>query len=202
MSFNVLFDFGNVLYTFDYGRFFRALAPRAGLSAEGLRVLLFEGNPSASYRFETGAIQPEEFFQWYRREGRIDLPEEEIEKLFIDIFTPHEPGLAVARECGERTRIGLVSNTNKTHADHFMRHSPEYETFSAVVFSCETGAMKPDHSLFRSAIEQLDCRPEDCIFIDDLEENIAGARDFGMVGIHYTPGTDMRAVVAPYLGSG
>lgn len=192
---NVLFDFGNVLYDFDYGRFFRAVAPHSAISETRLRSLLFEGEYSAAYRFETGATDPDDFLHWIREEAGIDLPLETIRHQFINIFSPHEPGIAVARECAEQTRIGLISNTNRLHFDGYMRHVPLFNAFSTVVLSFEVGSMKPDEELFRRAIEQLNCPPDDCVFIDDLAENVAGAEKFGMLGIHYLPGTDLRSEV-------
>jgi glucose-1-phosphatase len=190
---NVLFDFGNVLYDFDYGRFFRAVAPYSRASADQLRALLFEGDPTMAYRFETGAVEPDDFIRWYKETGGIDLPDETVKRSFVDIFTPHEPGLAVARECAATTRIGLISNTNKLHFDSYMGRLPLLETFSTIVLSYEVGEMKPHRALFQRAVDELECRPEDCVFVDDLEENVAGARDFGMAGIHYLPDVDLRA---------
>ena len=192
---NVLFDFGNVLYTFDYGVFFRAMAPQSRKSEEELRQLLFDGSPSAACRFETGRIDPGEFINWYKAEAGIDLPETVIRQSFLEIFSPHEPGLLVARECAAVTRIGLVSNTNRIHFEEYMRHVPDFDLFSVVVLSYSLGAMKPDERLFQCAVNELNCEPEDCIFIDDLAENVSGAESFGMTGIHYLPGTDLRREV-------
>ena len=56
----VVFDLGNVLLDFDYGRAARALAPRAEKSAAEIRALI-DHSPLLS-RYETGRLSPGEFY--------------------------------------------------------------------------------------------------------------------------------------------
>jgi putative hydrolase of the HAD superfamily len=53
-----------------------------------------------------------------------------------------------------------------------------------VIDSCEVGVRKPDPQIFRIALEQLHgVRPEQAVFLDDFEANVASARQVGMHGI-------------------
>jgi putative hydrolase of the HAD superfamily len=55
--------------------------------------------------------------------------------------------------------------------------------FDAYLVSAYIGLRKPDPAFFRCALEVSQRRPDQCIFIDDREENLAGAREVGIQGI-------------------
>ena len=54
-----------------------------------------------------------------------------------------------------------------------------------VVISAEVGMRKPEERIFRHAAELLGLAPEECVFIDDIEANIAAAEAIGLVGVHH-----------------
>ena len=58
--------------------------------------------------------------------------------------------------------------------------------FDQLTWSCELGAVKPDPAIYRHAIRELAVKPEEALFIDNLERNIAGARAVGLHGLHFT----------------
>ncbi|MFI6791786.1 HAD family hydrolase [Nonomuraea sp. NPDC050383] len=59
------------------------------------------------------------------------------------------------------------------------------EIFDAVVISGEVGMRKPEPRIFRHALDLLALPGESCVFIDDIEANIAAARALGIHGIHH-----------------
>jgi len=58
--------------------------------------------------------------------------------------------------------------------------------------SCETGHRKPDHEAFAHAVEFLDARPEQCLFVDDRPVNLDAARAFGMDTVRFVGAEDLR----------
>ncbi|WP_374201578.1 HAD family hydrolase [Actinocorallia sp. API 0066] len=71
--------------------------------------------------------------------------------------------------------------------------------FDTVVISGEVGMRKPGREIFRHTVEVLDLRPEDCVFIDDIAENIRTATDLGMTGVLHTTPEDTRAQLSDLL---
>jgi putative hydrolase of the HAD superfamily len=59
------------------------------------------------------------------------------------------------------------------------------DMFDAVVISAEVGMRKPEERIFRLAARLLGLRPEECVFIDDIEANVLAARAIGLTGIHH-----------------
>jgi putative hydrolase of the HAD superfamily len=60
------------------------------------------------------------------------------------------------------------------------------------VISGEVGLHKPQPEIFLLAAERLGVDPAECVFVDDLRENVAGAEEVGMTAIlHRDPGATL-----------
>lgn len=67
--------------------------------------------------------------------------------------------------------------------------------FRDVVISAEEGVLKPDPAIYATLCERNGLDPSVCIFIDDSEVNVQGARAFGMDAIHFTGPDALRAAL-------
>jgi HAD superfamily hydrolase (TIGR01509 family) len=52
--------------------------------------------------------------------------------------------------------------------------------------------MKPDPEIYSMALEKANTPAGNCVFLDDLSENIEGAERMGMNAILYGPQTDLE----------
>src|SRR5437763_16679363 len=59
------------------------------------------------------------------------------------------------------------------------------ELFDAVVISGEVGLRKPEPEIYRRTAAALGVEPSQCVFVDDLPGNVAGAVAVGMVGVRH-----------------
>ena len=55
--------------------------------------------------------------------------------------------------------------------------------FDHIYASCDMKAYKPDASFFTTILEAEGIRPEDAVFVDDSQKNVAGANSLGIHGI-------------------
>ena len=74
------------------------------------------------------------------------------------------------------------------------------ELFDAVVISAEVGMRKPEERIFRLAAEVLGLEPAECVFIDDIQDNVAAARAVGLVGVHHRGTRQTKEQLAGLLG--
>jgi epoxide hydrolase-like predicted phosphatase len=58
--------------------------------------------------------------------------------------------------------------------------------FDTVVISGEVGMRKPEPEIFLHAAATLGLEPKECVFIDDVQANVAAAVACGMAGVHHT----------------
>jgi putative hydrolase of the HAD superfamily len=72
--------------------------------------------------------------------------------------------------------------------------------FDVVVISGEVGMRKPEEAIFRHAARALGLEPRECVFIDDVEANVAAAAACGMTSLLHTEATATAAVLKDLLG--
>lgn len=133
-----------------------------------------------------------------RRDGGPVPAEGLIERMFAHL--EHEPRMSAlirrARETGIRTALLSNSWGNTYPRDAWSG------MFDEIVISGEVGLRKPEPEIFHLAADRLGLRPEECVFIDDLELNIHGARALGMTVIHHSSYADTRRRLESYFGIG
>lgn len=63
------------------------------------------------------------------------------------------------------------------------------DTCDVIVYSHEEGCRKPDPEIYRITSQRLDTIPEAAVFLDDLQENVDGARTVGINAICFHDNT-------------
>jgi putative hydrolase of the HAD superfamily len=86
---------------------------------------------------------------------------------------------------GKVQKIVLLSNINIDAKTYVKEELELFEMFDAVYCSCDLKLMKPHRDIYEYVIESLRVLPEHCVFIDDIQENIIGAKEAGLHGIMY-----------------
>src|SRR6267143_1051122 len=137
----VVFDLGKVLVDFDYSIASRQMA--------AVEVQHFIDHSPLLRRYETGAINREQFYQEVCRVTGYAGDLDAFSRSFADIFTPIEPMIALhARLREQRLPTFIFSNTNDLAVAHIRQNFPFFGHFNAYVLSYEHGAMKPDAKLY------------------------------------------------------
>lgn len=75
--------------------------------------------------------------------------------------------------------VYVLSNAcNKFH-EYFPRNY-DVEFFDGIMVSSDVHMIKPDVRIYELLLDEYNLRAEECLFIDDREENVEGARKAGM----------------------
>jgi HAD superfamily hydrolase (TIGR01509 family) len=72
--------------------------------------------------------------------------------------------------------------------------------FDAVVISGEVGMRKPEPRIFRHAAQLVGLPPAECVFIDDIEANVAAAGEAGFTGLLHTEAGATASRLGELLG--
>ena len=104
------------------------------------------------------------------------------------------------RAAGYRT--GLLTNTAREWQATWRQLVPLDELFDVVLDSSVVGLRKPDPAIYRLACQQLGVVPAECLFVDDLECNVAAARGLGMEALLCADSTATAAEVLRRLVDG
>ncbi|MFF1544782.1 HAD-IA family hydrolase [Streptomyces sp. NPDC058291] len=79
--------------------------------------------------------------------------------------------------------VGMISNLPPDWREYFADFRSWDDLFDEVLLSCDVGARKPDAAMFRLAETRSGLPPESNVLVDDLDDNVAGARRAGWVGV-------------------
>lgn len=188
----IFFDLGGTIVPFDFKRGYEALAPYSPYSLD--EILCRVRASDLFHRFEKGEIEPRPFVAEFCRLFDCQLDFERFGELWGTIFLPHTlVDDSLLSGLGARYRLYSLSNTNAIHFPLVVRDYPILRHLAGHVLSFEVRAMKPAPEIYRAALAKAECRPEECLFIDDLAENIEGAKKEGIDGIVFENATQLTA---------
>lgn len=98
--------------------------------------------------------------------------------------------------------MALLTNSGpNTRATLVARHKLE-RWFPVIVISAEEGISKPDPLIYRRTCERLERRPDECLFVDDRQANVAGAEAAGLGAIRFASSGETIPTVLERLGLG
>jgi len=188
----IFFDLGNVLVHVDKQAAIRKLSEITGRNTSEINDLISSEKEEA---FERGEMTSLEYLAYFRE--KFQLPEsltlEELTRWWIVPFTPNEPVLNMLPKLRRQTKIFLLSNTNAIHIGALENAYRILPRLDGAILSYEVGFLKPDRKIYEIALERAGVRANKSIFIDDLEENVEGAKSVGMRAHQYISTVDLTA---------
>jgi putative hydrolase of the HAD superfamily len=186
-------DFGGVLTT-PLVESFAALQGDSGvdLPAVGMAMarVAEEAGTNPLYELETGRMTEHDFLARLGRAVSEDLGREvELhgfgERYFANLH-PNEELIGYFRSLRERgLRLALLTNNVREWEPLWRPKLPVDELFEDVVDSAFVGMRKPDPEIYELSLQRLGLPASACLFLDDIDVNVAAARDLGMTAIHF-----------------
>jgi putative hydrolase of the HAD superfamily len=196
----LILDFGGVVTTDFYGAL-DAFSERAGLDA-GAFVRALREVPEgrvALAAVESGKMPQREFEQVMGRLLGLDD-----DGLLGKALTDLRPRPAIinlthrARSGG--IKVAALSNSWGTgDYDPYAGWNLD-ELFDAVLISDQVGLRKPDPKIFRLTASKIGLPPGECLFVDDTEHNLPGARSLGMGTLFFTGADGEVAEIEKLIG--
>jgi epoxide hydrolase-like predicted phosphatase len=181
----LVFDFGNVVCTFDNTIFLRRLTACTEKSISELEELIYRSS-DISTRFETGDVTSEEFFSEIVSRCGLRISHADFIRAFTDIFTPILTTIQLIKNAKSHYKLALLSNTNELDFEHAIKQTEVFGLFDVVTVSFEVHALKPAEKIYRDVLAKLDLQAFECLYVDDIRENVDAARRLGFHAVHYT----------------
>jgi putative hydrolase of the HAD superfamily len=206
----VISDFGGVLTTPLLGSF-AAFQDETGIPTESLgtamqRIGEREGEHPL-FELERGRISEAEFLATLRRELATELGHEpelhRCSEIYFDALDPNEPMIELMRDLRSRGyRMALLTNNVREWEPMWRRMLPVDEIFEVIVDSAFVGMRKPEPAIYELVLERLGggLGAAACLFVDDVEDNVATAAQLGMTAIHYRTSEQAIGEIEAALG--
>ncbi|MBU1065317.1 HAD family phosphatase [bacterium] len=180
----IFFDLGNVLVTVNKEFAIRELAKLPGISLPLVRQI---ADSQLEMDFEQGLLSIDEYMEKLYRDYGIS--EQITVESLIDIWQkPFELMPEVCRllpVLKTQVKLVLLSNTNDLHIRAVRKKTAILDKFDDLVLSYQVKVRKPDEAIYNKALSVAKSCPEECLFIDDLIENVMAARQVGIRSHQY-----------------
>ena len=182
----VFFDIGGVLLHIHPDKMISHISDITGLSYEKVRLSFPEKGHDI---YEKGQMTNQEWFHTFKSAlpGNADLKENEFWEAWAMILGKESKVIDILLELKKYYKVWLLSNTNPKHIQDELENKYIFpQLVDGAIYSYDVGLRKPHESIYIKACELAKVDPVESVFIDDLIENIDGAKKAGIKGIHYT----------------
>ncbi|OKO72741.1 HAD family phosphatase [Bradyrhizobium sp. AS23.2] len=194
----VLFDMDNVLCDYDRGRRVACLAELAGSTSEFVYKAIWESG--FEFLGDSGALGAQAYLRGFGERIGYSLSLDEWVEARRCSMKADLAMLEVAGHLRGSVDIAVLTNNTTLVSDHIDTLLPELRPLfgSRIYTSAQFKATKPDPICYRLCVSELKAKPETVLFVDDLEANVAGAREAGLRAHHHTSVETFKQALSGY----
>lgn len=184
---NIIFDYGNVIFTIDFKKTQNAFYALGVENVESFYA--HKGHHSIFDQFEKGAITASEFREGIRKiTNKPNLTDQQIDDTWNSLLI----GVPVGNhdlllKLKQKYRTFLLSNINEIHLDYINKYlKNEFDLngndgfFEKIYYSHLVGKRKPNQDIFKQVLEENQLHPSETLFIDDSPQHLKTATELGI----------------------
>jgi epoxide hydrolase-like predicted phosphatase len=179
---NVIFDLGNVLISFIPSEYLK----KKNYPLNIRKTIINDIFHSDEWKYlDNGDITVGEAIDSISHKSA--LKREEITLVFNlrrDIMFPLDDNVRLLPELRKQGfRLYYLSNFPLDTFEEVKNDYYFFRYFDGGIISAEVKLSKPDIRIFRHIMDNYNLKPDECIYIDDIEENVRVAESVGMTGL-------------------
>ncbi|HIH42644.1 TPA: HAD hydrolase-like protein [Candidatus Woesearchaeota archaeon] len=201
----IIFDLGRVIVDVNDTDAVKALIRYTKKDQASVHFALFYSKHYEN--FTLGRILPAEFYAAVKKDLKLTCSFAKFKFIWNNIFK-HRPKveqlIRKLKQKKDKLKVNsnhysliLLSDTNKLHFEFILKNYPILKEFNDVVVSYKHNCKKPSKKIFLIALKKAKslagAGPDECLYLDDLIENIEDARQLGITAMQYTKFHDLVA---------
>ena len=191
-----MFDLGEVFFVIDNKKLDGELIKKTGVSIKPATGKHFQFYVD----FVEGKISIDEYFDNLRKAVNSNVPVNTLKKVYSDAYIKYsviDKGMVeLAKNLKKNYRLFCVTNTNLLHKN-INEERGLFDVFEKVFSSTESKRLK-NKAWFKNILNEINLKGSECIFIDDLSENISQAKETGINTIQFTNKESLLNDLAKY----
>jgi epoxide hydrolase-like predicted phosphatase len=179
---NIVFDLGNVLLSFKPAEFFI----KKGYPENIRNTILADIFSSEEwFKLDKGVINTNEAIDGIALKSSLKREEiVHIFKLRTEVMFPLDENVKLLPELKKRGfRLYFLSNFPLDIFEEVKNGYFFFKYFDGGIISAEAKSSKPEKLIYEILLNKYFLSPEECLFIDDLENNVKSAEATGMKGL-------------------
>lgn len=164
------------------------------IGSDGYWVILKERLPdiqkrkqffhNLSIQVDDGSISNKQFASIISKE--LTVPENEIETEIFKRIIINKELLERIRQLRKQYKICLLTNYTHEWMERLFQIYSLDQFFDVKVISSLVGLVKPDKKIYQLALNRLEIKPEEAVFIDDRQYNVDGGEQAGIKSLLFT----------------
>lgn len=181
---NIIFDMGNVLLSWDPDQIVSSYLPEPEQQQLVKKELFGESEWRA---LDKGEITEQVLIEQVCKRLPNELHEKVVEIMdhWHEYLTPFEESDELIQELKQLGyQIYLLSNASQRF-HQYEKEITVFSLFDGKLISADVHLTKPEKGIYQCLFDTFSLNPEECFFIDDMQENIDAAKEVGMDGYCY-----------------
>ncbi|MBK0379157.1 HAD family hydrolase [Mucilaginibacter segetis] len=184
---NIIFDYGNVIFSIDFRK---AQSAFKHLGINNTEEFFGHRNQDQIFdKFDRGEISESEFREYVRKKtGNPTISDQQIDDAWNSLLVGVAPGNhELLLKFKSKYRTFLLSNINAIHYSYIMRYlKNEFEyndnehLFEKTYYSHLRGKRKPETAFFEQVLSENNLMPQETLFIDDSPQHLESAAKLGI----------------------
>ncbi len=181
----VVFDLGGVLFTEGKSVAVETLSTKYGYD-KNLIMGLLTSAPSVDLR--KGLISDDDFWTWAQHELPEAYDAEIIKKQWYDGYTLDDEIFSLLKDLRANYTIAAFSGNIKSRIEYLDKKYRFRRYLHKEIYSFDHQLDKPQQAFARVMLKEIDCRPDEIVYIDDEAAAAAAAQALGVSVIVYSQG--------------
>ena len=189
----ILFDLNGVLYRYDRDARIAHISALAGRIPAAVRTAIWESGFEDSG--DSGAMDADAYLAGFGAQIGFPLTEADWVAGLQASISPLPQTLALLPRLKPGVQCAVLTNNNLLVKRHLGTFYAEVASLAAgrAFVSAQFGLRKPDPDVYLRCLAELGVAPEQVLFIDDNQVNVAGAVDAGLRGHDYADPAGLEA---------
>lgn len=185
----VIFDIGGVIVDFGERQYYRYLSEKHGIPFKKVANTFDPLITKAEY----GRLSQHDLLSSASRALKIPVSGLEWNEAFRKFAKKDGKVIEIMKSLREKYRVSLLSNVEISRYLSVVVTLHHKRFYDHVFASCYIGMRKPEKRIYLYVVKRLKAKPEECMFIDNMVENVVGARRAGLHSIVFKNAAQLRA---------
>lgn len=188
---NVIFDFGGVLITFKPLLFLQELINDTEKAQKCYQLILH--SPEWN-QMDRGNLCVEEAKQRFiQREPQFKSEINTFFEHWDEMFHPIQGTVDILDDLQSKDiQLFAISNFIEEMWDILYPRFSFFHYFKGIVLSYRIHSAKPDRFIYEYCLKQYNLKPEECLFVDDMQSNVTGAQEAGLCAVQFQSSQQLR----------
>ena len=176
-----VFDWGDVAAIMDTQGFSKTIAKRHGIKPDEFHAI------ELGHRIKNnaGALTDSQYVKAINKDLGLNLKKKEFFKEFLEGFVKiNTEMMEIIKKLKNNYKIIMLTN-NSENFTKYIKTIEFSNLFDKIYNSYDHKMAKPDPKFFNKVLKENKLNADECIFVDDNENNIKAAKQLGFKTIHY-----------------